>query len=107
MTAQTKDEVFHFDSQHIVVAYVYDEGAQKELVGGVFITYPQESFTKKDLLDYFFQINPSYLVAVKVPNVEGLTMENYQIKLEDILTRLYDNKLDELDINYYIPATVH
>ena len=108
MTMQSpQKEVYQFDEQHIVVAYVYDEVTQEDRVGGVFITYPGEEFTKNELLDYFFVIQPSHLVAVELDYDESLNMGNVMEKLEDLIDKLYSSDFSDLNVNHYIPATIH
>ena len=107
MKTQSKNEVFEFNEQHIIVAYVYDELIQQDRVGGVFITYPGEEFTKHELLDLFFQVDPSHLVAVELDYDESLNMENCMERLEDLIDKLYDSDFSDLTVNHYIPSTVH
>ena len=107
MMTPSKNEVLHFDEQHIVVAYVYDEILQEDRVGGVFITYPGEEFTKKELLDYFFIVKPSHLVAVELEYDASLNMDNFMEKLETLIDKLYASDFSGLTVNHYIPSTIH
>lgn len=107
MTVPTTKEVYQFDEQHIVVAYVYDEIINAERVGGVFITYPGEEFTKEELLDYFFVVRPSHLVAIELDYDETLNMENVMEKLDDLINKLYDADFTDLPVSHYIPSTIH
>lgn len=107
MTAQTKNQVYEFNEQHLVVAYVYDELIQADRVAGVFITYPGEEFTRNELLDYFFMVNPSHLVAVELQYDASLNMDNCMEKLEDLIDKLYASDFADLTVNHYIPATIH
>lgn len=107
MTIPSKNELLQFDEQHIVVAYVYDEILQEDRVGGVFITYPGEEFTKQELLDYFFVVQPSHLVAIELEYDESLNMENFMDKLEDLITKVYESDFTGLTVNHYIPSTIH
>src|SRR5210317_211 len=103
----SKNEVYQFDEQHIVVAYVYDDMIQQDRVGGVFITYPGEEFTKQELMDYFFIVNPSHLVAIELDYDESLNMDNMMDKLENLIDQLYDSDFTGLTVNHYIPTTIH
>lgn len=107
MTISTKNETYQFDEQHIVVAYVYDDIIQEDRVGGVFITYPGEEFTKQELLDYFFVVQPSHLVAIELEYDESLNMENFMDKLEDLINKVYESDFTDLTVNHYIPSTIH
>ena len=107
MTTQSKNETYEFDEQHIVVAYVYDERTQEDRVGGVFITYPGEEFTKSELLDYFFTISPSHLVAIELEYDESLNVDNFMEKLEVLIDKLYVSDFSGLTVNHYIPSTIH
>jgi len=98
----TANDSYYFSDHHVVVAYDYTGQAT-----GIFMTYPDETFTKKELLDYFGAVNPAYLVAAEVPEVEGLTQNNFHSKLSDFIADLYENSLDELSVKYYIPSTLH
>lgn len=92
---------YHFDEQHLIVAYMHNRFL------GIFLTYPDESFTKEQLLEVFPSTAPTHLVAAKVPGICDLTPENYQAKLEDVIGNLMDNNLDDLDIQCYIPRVLH
>ena len=107
MITQSKTDLLQFDEQHIVVAYVSDLHSKIDRVGGVFITYPGEEFTRQELLDYFFTVEPSHLVAIQIPYMEDLNMDNYVDKLEGLITKLYENDLDDLNVTHYIPSTIH
>ena len=107
MTIPSKNELLQFDEQHIVVAYVYDEILQEDRVGGVFITYPGEEFTKQELLDYFFVVQPSHLVAVELEYDASLNMDNFMEKLETLIDKLYASDFSGLIVNHYIPSTIH
>ncbi len=107
MITSTKNETYQFDEQHIVVAYVYDDIIQQDRVGGVFITYPGEEFTRQELLDYFFVVQPSHLVAVELDYDESLNMENFMDKLETLIDKLYASDFSGLTVNHYIPSTIH
>ena len=107
-TQQSKNEVYEFNEQHIIVAYVYDELIRQDRVGGVFITYPGEEFTRRELLDFFFLVDPSHLVAVELDYDEALNMSNVMDVLdEDFLNKLYDSDFTDLTVNHYIPSTIH
>ena len=107
MREASKNEVYQFDEQHIVVAYVYDDIIQEDRVGGVFITYPGEEFTKEELLDYFFIVQPSHLVAIELEYDESLNMDNLMDKLETLIDKLYVSDFSGLTVNHYIPTTIH
>ena len=107
MTISTENETYQFDEQHIVVAYIFDEEKQEERGCGVFITYPGEEFTKQELLDYFFLVQPSHLVAVELEYDENLNMENFMDKLEDVIVQMYVSDFTGLTVNHYIPSTIH
>lgn len=107
MTESTMKETYQFDEQHIVVAYKYDEIIEEDRVCGVFITYPGEEFTKQDLMDYFFIVQPSHLVAVELDYDETLNMENVMDKLESLFDKLYASDFSDLTVNHYIPSTIH
>jgi len=96
------NDTYYFSDHHVVVAYDY-----AGLPSGIFMTYPDETFTKQELLGYFHAVDPAYLIAAEVPEVEGLNHNNFHSKLSDFIADLYENNLDELDIKYYIPSTLH
>ena len=107
MRTPSKNDVYEFEEQHIIVAYKYDEIIEEERVCGVFITYPGEEFTKQDLMDYFFIVQPSHLVAVELDYDESLNMENVMEKLETLIDKLYMSDFTDLIVNHYIPSTIH
>jgi hypothetical protein len=107
MEIPTKNDVYEFEEQHIVVAYKYDEIIEEERVCGVFITYPGEEFTKQELMDYFFIVQPSHLVAVELDYDESLNMGNVMEKLETLIDKLYMSDFTDLTVNHYIPSTIH
>lgn len=107
MTTLSKNETFYFDEQHIIVAYVYDEATQEDHASGIFVTFPGEEFSKKDLMDYFYEVNPSHLVAIELEYDESLSMENFTEKLGDLMEQLKVGDFTDLTVNYYIPATIH
>ena len=97
-----KNESYYFPEHHVIVAYDF-EGEPT----GIFMTYPDETFSRQELLGYFQDVHPSYLIAAEVPEVDGLTKNNYHSKLSDFIMDIYENSLDDLDIKYYIPSTLH
>ena len=95
--------MLHFDEGKLLVAY-----DQANRFAGIFITYADEEFSTQDLFDYFYDRQPNYLIVAAVPEVdEGLTVDNYIDKLEDLILELRENNTSSLDIEYYIPKTLH
>lgn len=92
---------YYFSEEKLIVAYA---GAQ---FAGIFITYPDETFTKDELLEFFQDVSPTYLIAAKLPEVENLTPQNYHSKLSDLIVDLCENDTSGLDVEYYIPKTLH
>lgn len=106
MEANNDSTTYYFPDQYLVVAYTLDE-VGKERPAGIFLTHPDETFTKQELLGYFKEVNPLYLIAAEVPEIEGLTANNYRSKLSDLIADIYEQNLDDLEIRYYIPTTLH
>lgn len=106
MEANNDSTTYYFPDQYLVVAYALDE-AGKERPAGIFLTHPDETFTKQELLGYFKEVKPLYLIAAEIPEIKGLTMNNYHSKLSDLISDIYEKNLDDLDIRYYIPTTIH
>lgn len=107
MITPSENDVLQFEEQHIVVAYKYDEIIEEERVCGVFITYPGEEFTKQELLDYFFIVQPSHLVAIELEYDEDLNVDNFAERLETLIDKLYTSDFSGLTVNHYIPSTIH
>lgn len=95
------DKQYHFNEEHLIVAYNNDQFA------GIFVTYPDESFTKRELLDFFRESNPTYLIAAKLPAIDNITPENYRSKLSHLIENLCINDQSGLDVEFYIPRTLH
>ncbi len=106
MEANNDRTTYYFPDQYLVVAYALDE-AGEERPAGIFLTHPDETFTKKELLGYFREVEPLYLIAAEIPEIDGLTANNYQSKLSDLISDIYEQNLDDLEIRYYIPTTLH
>lgn len=100
-------ETYYFPENHLVVAYENDGFGGGDRIAGLFMTHAGETFTKHELLAYFDQVQPSYLIATEVPEVEGLNMNNFHSLLSDLIVDLTENNLDNIDIRYYIPRTLH
>jgi len=96
------NESYYFPDQYLVVAYNYYGQAS-----GIFMTYPNETYSKQELLDYFEEAQPAYLIAAEVPDVGEVTQNNFHSKLSEFIEDLYENSLDEADVKYYIPSTLH
>lgn len=101
-----QNETYYFPDQHVVVAYEYD-GFNQERAAGIFLTDADEEFTKQELLGYFDEVCPAYLVATGIPDVGEVTRNNYHSKLSDFILDLYEKGVDEQDVKYYIPLTLH
>jgi len=95
------NERYHFDEEHLIIAYNNDQFA------GIFVTYPDESFTKRELLNFFQESNPTYLIAAKMPEIDDITPENYRSKLSHLIEELCANDQTGLDVEFYIPRTLH
>ena len=98
-------ESYYFPENHLIVAYENDGTGDR--IAGLFMTYADETFTREELLSYFESVQPSYLIATVVPEIEGLTMNNFHSLLSDLIVDLTENNLDNIDIRYYIPRTLH
>ncbi len=104
------DKQYHFDEERLIIAYNHNEFA------GIFVTYPNESFTKRELLNFFEGTNPTYLIAAKLPNIDGINpydthsiedFNNYHSKLSHLIEKLCVNDQTGLDVEFYIPRTLH
>ena len=97
------DKQYHFDEERLIIAYNHNEFA------GIFVTYPNESFTKRELLNFFEGTNPTYLIAAKLPEMDNddITPENYRSKLSHLIEELCVNDQTGLDVEFYIPRTLH
>ena len=91
-----------YDYQNLVVAYDYADN-----FAGIFLTYTDEEHSPSELLDYFGEVRPNYLIVAEIPNVDGLTPENYIARLEGLIDDLRENDTSGLEIEYYIPKTLH
>lgn len=100
-------ETYYFPDSHLIVAYESDGLEGGDRIAGLFMTYADETFTRDELLAHFENVQPAYLIAMEVPDVEGLTMNNFHSLLSDLIIDLTDNNLENLDIRYYIPRTLH
>ena len=103
---ENNNETYYFPDQHVVVAYEYD-GFNQIQAAGIFLTDGDETFTKEELLGYFEEVCPAYLVATGIPDVGEVTRNNYHSKLSDFILDLYEKGVDEQDVKYYIPLTLH
>lgn len=95
------NERYHFDEERLIIAYNNDQFA------GVFVTYPDESFTKRELMGFFRETNPTYLIAAKMPEMNDISDDNYHAKLSKLIEELCVNDQTNLDVEYYIPGTLH
>jgi hypothetical protein len=91
-----------YDYEHLIVAYDYADN-----FAGIFITYSDEDYSSSELLDYFGDMSPNYLIVAEIPDVEGLTPDNYITRLENLIDDLRHNDTSSLGIKYYIPNTLH
>jgi len=91
-----------YDYEHLVVAYDYANN-----FAGIFITFTDEDYSSSELLDYFEEMSPNYLIVAEIPDIDGLTPENYITRLENLIDDLRQNDTSGLDIEYYIPNTLH
>ena len=101
-----KNETYYFPDQHVVVAYEYD-GFDQARAMGIFLTDADETFTKQELLGYFDEVDPAFLIATGIPDVGEVTRNNYHSKLSDFILDLYEKGVDDTDVKYYIPSTLH
>ena len=95
------EQIFHFDEQSLIIAY------NNNTFAGLVLTHPGDAFTKTELLDLFEGTNPTYLIAANLPDMGELTPANYQSKLTNLISQLCENDQSNLNINYYIPTTLH
>jgi hypothetical protein len=100
-------EVYYFPENHLIVAYESDGFGNEDRIAGLFMTHAGETFTKDELLSYFSGVQATYLIATEIPETEGLTMNNFHSLLSELIEDLADNNLDNIDIRYYIPRTLH
>lgn len=103
---ENNNETYYFPDQHVVVAYEYD-GFNQIQAAGIFLTDGDETFTKAELLGYFEEVCPAYLIATGIPDVGEVTRNNYHSKLSDFILDLYEKGVAEQDVKYYIPLTLH
>ena len=92
---------FDYD-ERLIVAY-----DQSDRFAGLFITYAIDDMTNDELLEFFDGRDPNYLIIASVPDIVGLTADNYVDRLEDLIAELNQNDISGLDIEYYIPKTLH
>lgn len=99
-----EDKSYHFEHEQLIVAF-----DQSNNFAGIFVTRSDEEISKSELLDYFYDRPPNYLIVAELPHVddEELTAENYLTVLEDLVEDLRKNDISGLDIEYYIPKTIH
>lgn len=95
------NEQYHFDEECLIIAYNDDQFA------GIFVAHPDETFTKRELLSIFRESNPTYLIAAKLPEMDNVTPENYLSKLSHLIEKLSVNDQTDLDVEFYIPRTLH
>ena len=88
--------------EHLIVAYDHVDN-----FAGIFISYSEDEISKSEMLDYFGDARANYLIVADIPNIEGLTAENYIDHLENLIDDLRENDTSGLDIEYYIPKTLH
>jgi len=88
--------------ERLIVAY-----DQSDKFAGLFITCAIDEMTNDELLEYFEGRDPNYLIIASVPDIEGLTAANYIDRLEGLIEELNQNDISGLDIEYYIPKTLH
>lgn len=97
-----EQKTFYFDKQSIIVAY------KDNVFAGLIVMYPGKTFTKTELLDFFEDTHPTYLIAADLPELnEEITPNNYYTKFTDLICELCKNNQSNLDVNYYIPRTLH
>lgn len=96
-----KQQTYYFDKQSLIVAY------KNNIFAGLILTDADETFTKKELMKFFEDANPTYLIAANLPDVGELTPDNYYSKLTDLISELHENNQSNLDVNYYIPHILH
>lgn len=96
---KSEDEFLH---EHLIVAY-----DSADNFAGMFITYSEDEISKSELLNSFYGIKPHYLIVADIPDIEGLTPENYVNLLESLIDDLRENNTSKLNIEYYIPKTLH
>jgi len=97
-------ENHHFENPHLIAAY------SNERFIGIFVTYPEETVSTEDLVDYFSVASPTCFVAEEIPYFdEELTTENYMVLLEDMIEKFMDSKFSDLGRIglLYIPKTLH
>ena len=99
-----EDKSYHFEHEQLIVAF-----DQADQFAGIFVTRSDEEISKSELLDFFYDRPPNYLIVAELPQVddEELTAENYLTVLEDLVEDLRKNDISSLDIEYYIPKTIH
>ncbi len=103
----TMSEEYMFDNQSLVLAYDdFDNFI------GVFVTYPGETFSKAELLD-FFQNEARYMVVanaplsensgfLREPNSSGLAKQ-----IQEFIERAANEGLEDDEIVCYIPKYLH
>ena len=96
------NQEFYFEQQSIVFAYSGDHFA------GVLVTYPGESFTKKELLDYFEEAEPDYLVAANLAEW-FYTGDEDEVKdrIQMLIEMAMEGDTSHLSVLYHIPKHLH
>lgn len=93
---------FYFEEQGIIFAYNGDAFA------GVLVTYPGESFSKNELMNYFEEADADYLIAANLSEwFYSGDEEQVQQRIQMLVEMAMDGDTDHLNILYRIPKHLH
>lgn len=93
---------FYFDSQGIILGY-----DREGYFCGVFVTEPEETFTKDELFADCFDNIAEYLIAADLSEWAFGTTEQVQSRIQHIIEQAIDGDVSLLTIKYHIPKTIH
>ncbi len=100
-------EEITFDKQTLIVGYDNTAGFL-----GILVTYPGETFTTTELMDYFYDKADYIVIAdINFPETEhdlrGYDKEEILEILRETVERAAENRLSETEIKRYIPKYLH
>lgn len=93
---------FYFEQQGIILGY-----DREGYFCGVFVTEPDETFTKDELFYECFANVAEYLIAADLSEWTYGSTEQVQDRLQHIIEKAMDGDISLLTIKYHIPKTIH
>ena len=95
---------YHFERPHLIAAYSNDKFV------GIFVTYPEETLSTGELVDYFAIASPTCFVAEEIPLEidDEITPDNFMVVLEYMIESFMDSRLSDLSSDLlFMPRTLH